>query len=160
MTCADTARTVQLAKAGFFFDPFDGSPDSVECFLCSKSLAGWEQDDDPVMEHLKHAPDCGWAVMAAIETDLGDYGKLHPLDPGMIDARKATFAGRWPYESKKGFKCKTKQVGRVCPFHSPCTRLTLSACRGRLEIHTDSRVRRHGNMRLLPSGPRRMGVGR
>ena len=28
----------------------------------------------------------------------------------MLDARKATFAGKWPYESKKGFKCKTKQV--------------------------------------------------
>jgi len=49
--------------------------------------------------------------MAAIEADLGDFGKVHPLDPAMVEARKATFAGRWPYEAKKGFKCKTKQVG-------------------------------------------------
>jgi len=48
--------------------------------------------------------------MAAIEADLGDFGRVHPLDPAMIEARKETFGGKWPYESKKGFKCKTKQV--------------------------------------------------
>jgi len=52
--------------------------------------------------------------MTAIEADLGEYRQLHPLEPALIDARKATFGGRWPYESKKGFKCKTKQVR---PFH-------------------------------------------
>jgi hypothetical protein len=55
-------------------------------------------------------PDCGWAVVTAVEAELGDYATVHPLDPGMIEARKATFAGKWPYESKKGWKCKSKQV--------------------------------------------------
>ncbi|KAK3905961.1 hypothetical protein C8A05DRAFT_30198 [Staphylotrichum tortipilum] len=99
-----------LAKAGFFFEPHPKSPDNVVCFLCHKSLDGWEESDNPVEEHLKHSPTCGWAIMAAIEAGYGNYGKVHPLDPAMIEARKATFAGRWPYESKKGFKCKTKKL--------------------------------------------------
>jgi hypothetical protein len=28
----------------------------------------------------------------------------------MIEARKATFADKWPHESKRGWKCKVKQV--------------------------------------------------
>ncbi|KAK4233914.1 hypothetical protein C8A03DRAFT_19094 [Achaetomium macrosporum] len=99
-----------LAKAGFFFEPHPKSPDNVVCFLCGKSLDGWEEGDNPVEEHLRHSPTCGWAIMAAIEAGYGNYGKVHPLDPAMIEARKATFAGRWPYESKKGFKCKTKKL--------------------------------------------------
>jgi hypothetical protein len=85
------------------------------CFLCDKSLDGWEEGDNPLEEHLKHSPTCGWAINAAIEAGLGNYGKVHPLDPAMIEARKATFAGRWPYESKKAFKCKTKKVGALQP---------------------------------------------
>ncbi|KAK4126461.1 hypothetical protein N657DRAFT_670479 [Parathielavia appendiculata] len=99
-----------LAKAGFYFEPHPKSPDNVVCFLCNKSLDGWEEHDDAVEEHLRHSPTCGWAIMAAIEAGFGNYRKVHPLDPAMIEARKATFAGRWPYESKKGFKCKTKKL--------------------------------------------------
>ncbi|KAL2134689.1 hypothetical protein VTI74DRAFT_11093 [Chaetomium olivicolor] len=101
---------VALAKAGFFFHPDAKHPDNVTCFLCNKSLDGWDENDNPLEEHLKHSPTCGWAIMAAIEGGYGNYGKVHPLDPFMIEARKATFAGRWPYESKKGFKCKTKKL--------------------------------------------------
>ncbi|KAK0641721.1 hypothetical protein B0T16DRAFT_219963 [Cercophora newfieldiana] len=110
---------VDLAKAGFFFEPFPGSPDNVVCFLCDKSLDGWEEDDKPLEEHLKHSPTCGWAIMAAIEADLGDFGKVHPLDPAMVEARKETFRGKWPYESKKGFKCKTKQLAEAGWKYTP-----------------------------------------
>ncbi|KAL2153642.1 hypothetical protein VTH82DRAFT_4797 [Thermothelomyces myriococcoides] len=99
-----------LAKAGFFYEPHLKSPDNVVCFLCEKSLDGWEANDNPVEEHLRHSPTCGWAIMAAIESGYGNYEKVHPLDPAMVEARKATFADRWPYESKKGFKCKTKKL--------------------------------------------------
>ncbi|KAK3987194.1 hypothetical protein QBC44DRAFT_128143 [Cladorrhinum sp. PSN332] len=105
-----TLSPVAFAKAGFFFEPYPKSPDNVVCFLCDKSLDGWEEHDNPLEEHLKHSPTCGWAIMAAIEVEMGNYGKVHPLDPFIIEARKATFAGRWPYESKKGFKCKTKKL--------------------------------------------------
>ncbi|KAK4144553.1 uncharacterized protein C8A04DRAFT_11443 [Dichotomopilus funicola] len=90
--------------------PHPKSPDNVVCFLCQKSLDGWEETDNPLEEHLKHSPTCGWAITAAIEAGYGNYGKVPPLDPAMIEARKATFGGRWPYESKKGFKCKTKKL--------------------------------------------------
>jgi hypothetical protein len=101
---------VQLARAGFVFRPSPDSPDNTVCFLCEKGLDGWEAGDDPIYEHVKHAPHCGWAVVAAIEADIGDYGREDPNDPDMIEARKATFAGRWPHENKKGWRCKTKQV--------------------------------------------------
>ncbi|RDA95065.1 hypothetical protein CP533_2114 [Ophiocordyceps camponoti-saundersi (nom. inval.)] len=99
-----------LAKAGFFFDPTPASPDNVVCFLCAKPLDGWEAGDDPLLEHLKHAPDCGWATVAAIEADVGDYGTQDPISSHMIEARQATFGDWWPHDSKKGWKCKTKQL--------------------------------------------------
>ncbi|KAL7782453.1 hypothetical protein V8C43DRAFT_295861 [Trichoderma afarasin] len=99
-----------LARAGFVFRPSPDSPDNTVCFLCGKGLDGWEAGDDPIYEHVKHAPHCGWAIVAAIEVDIGDYGREDPNDPEMIEARRATFAERWPHENKKGWKCKTKQL--------------------------------------------------
>ncbi|KAL7794502.1 hypothetical protein V8C37DRAFT_59051 [Trichoderma ceciliae] len=99
-----------LARAGFVFRPSPDSPDNTVCFLCEKGLDGWEAGDDPIYEHVKHAPHCGWAVVAAIEADIGDYGREDPNDPDMIEARRATFGGRWPHENKKGWRCKTKQL--------------------------------------------------
>lgn len=48
--------------------------------------------------------------MSAIESGLGDYGQDDPTAAPMAEARKATFGARWPHESKKGWKCKTKQL--------------------------------------------------
>lgn len=56
--------------------------------------------------------------MAAIEAQVGDYEKEDPNQEYMLEARKATFAGRWPHEGKKGWKCKIKQVGSV-PMRRP-----------------------------------------
>lgn len=117
----------------------------MACFLCGKSLDGWEDDDNPIEEHLRHSPTCGWAIMAAIEAGLGHYGKVHPLDPVMMEARKATFAGRWPYESKRGFKCKTKKVSALLRWAGAsmdhADRHGPEACRSRLEIHAVARRR-------------------
>lgn len=87
----------------------------MRCFLCHKDLDGWEEDDDPLMEHLKHSSGCGWAICAAIEAELGDTATEDPRQSHLLEARKATFAGLWPYESKKGWKCKTKQVRMIPP---------------------------------------------
>ncbi|KAH8911576.1 hypothetical protein BR93DRAFT_908647 [Coniochaeta sp. PMI_546] len=108
-----------FAQAGFVFQPTPANPDNVVCFLCGKHLDGWEEDDDPLVEHLKHVPDCGWAIVAAIEKELGDFAKVHPLDPRMIEARKATFAGKWPYDAKKSWKCKTKQLVEAGWYYNP-----------------------------------------
>jgi hypothetical protein len=45
-----------------------------------------------------------------IETQDGELSQEFPGSAKMVDARKATFGGVWPHESKKGWKCKTKQV--------------------------------------------------
>ncbi|OTB06474.1 hypothetical protein M426DRAFT_20924 [Hypoxylon sp. CI-4A] len=101
---------VQFAQAGFFFDPTVEAPDNTVCFLCLKSITGWEENDNPVEEHLRLSPHCGWAIVAAIDAGLGDYAADDPSDTQMVAARKATFGGRWPHDGKRGWKCKTKQL--------------------------------------------------
>jgi hypothetical protein len=63
-----------------------------------------------LVEHLKLSLDCGWAIVASIEAQDGQLSYEYPLSEKMIEARKATFADQWPHDSKKGWKCKTKQV--------------------------------------------------
>lgn len=99
-----------MAKAGFIFQPIPSNPDNVTCFLCNKALDGWEEDDNPLEEHLKHSPECGWAITAAIGAEIGEYAREDPRDELMLEARKATFASRWPHENKKGWNCKKTQV--------------------------------------------------
>ncbi|KAI1760068.1 hypothetical protein GGR53DRAFT_511144 [Hypoxylon sp. FL1150] len=99
-----------FASAGFYFEPTPEAPDNTVCFLCLKPFAGWEGDDNPLEEHLRLSPHCGWAVVAAIDAGLGDYALDDPSSTKMAEARKATFAGRWPHEGKRGWKCKTKQL--------------------------------------------------
>jgi hypothetical protein len=105
-----------LARAGFFFDATPEYPDNVTCFLCAKRIGGWEENDNPFEEHLRLSPRCGWAIVSAIEINLGDYSMDDPTDVSMMEARKATFAGRWPHEGKRGWKCKTKQVTSSPPM--------------------------------------------
>ncbi|KAI1134416.1 hypothetical protein F5Y05DRAFT_398741 [Hypoxylon sp. FL0543] len=101
---------VQFAQAGLFFEPTPNAPDNTVCFLCLKAIAGWEENDSPVEEHLRLSPHCGWAIVAAIDAGLGDYAFDDPTGHEMAEARKATFAGRWPHDGKRGWKCKTKQL--------------------------------------------------
>jgi hypothetical protein len=100
----------KLARAGFFFYPTQDNPDNVACFLCQRSVDGWEKGDDPLVEHLKHSSECGWAIVATIQREDGDLSQEYPSSTRMIEARKATFSDKWPHESKKGWKCKIKQV--------------------------------------------------
>ncbi|KAI0458592.1 hypothetical protein F5B21DRAFT_398802 [Xylaria acuta] len=99
-----------FARAGFYFAPTPECPDNTVCFLCCKNMGEWEEDDNPFVEHLRLSPHCGWAIVAGIETGLGDYGLDDPTSSEMIEARKATFGDRWPHDGKRGWKCKTKQL--------------------------------------------------
>ncbi|THV48897.1 hypothetical protein BGAL_0222g00170 [Botrytis galanthina] len=100
----------ELAKAGFFFYPSQANPDNCACFLCHRSIDAWEEGDDPLKEHLKHSPNCGWAIVASIEAQDEELSREFPASLRMVEARTATFAGRWPHEAKRGWKCKTKQL--------------------------------------------------
>lgn len=50
-----------MAEAGFYWCGNERENDTAACFLCNKHLDGWEVDDDPWQEHLKHAPQCQFA---------------------------------------------------------------------------------------------------
>ena len=80
--------------------------------MCEKGLDGWEAGDDPLTEHITHASHCGWAVLAAVESEVDDYATRNPTGEQLSDARRATFADRWPHEGKKGWACKVDQVRR------------------------------------------------
>eukprot|EP00039_Didymoeca_costata_P006366 m.89550 g.89550 ORF g.89550 m.89550 type:complete len:308 (+) comp13228_c0_seq2:83-1006(+) len=81
----------QMAMAGFFHDSSEDSPDNVTCFMCNKSLDGWERTDDPIQEHKKHSPAC-------------PFMNLH-----LEENRFKTFQF-WPH---KGFKSKPKDFARA-----------------------------------------------
>ena len=103
----------QLARAGFLYAPLPDSSDNVTCFLCHKSLDGWEAEDDPIREHLTHSPDCGWAIIVGTLDKREDPQATleDPMSDEMKEARRATFAGRWPHDGKKGWVCNTEKVG-------------------------------------------------
>lgn len=103
-----------LAKAGWFFTPSKSSPDQVTCFLCKKSLGGWEETDDPFVEHVGHGKDCGWAATrCTLELKRQEKGEKAGAgvkwslenDGGkeMEKGRKATFGKWWPHDKSKGW---------------------------------------------------------
>lgn len=104
--------TEQLARAGFYYKPTANNIDNVMCFLCEKSLDGWEPSDNPAVEHARHSPDCGWAINICIGERSDDTNREEedPLSERMIEARTATFMESWPHENKRGWKCKTRKV--------------------------------------------------
>ncbi|KAL9101672.1 MAG: hypothetical protein Q9163_003093 [Psora crenata] len=103
---------LQLAQAGFFYRPTSSCPDNATCYLCRSNLDGWEEEDDPTGEHLKHSPSCGWAIAAFIEQaiEAGDRNVEDPMSERMLDARRMTFGTTWPHENKRGWLCKIQKM--------------------------------------------------
>jgi hypothetical protein len=102
-----------LAQAGFYYKPYESNPDNTTCFHCHRALDGWEEEDNPITEHLKHAPDCGWAVMMDIQQRSSNPKKIEdPMSERIIQARAATFGTSWPHDGKKGWVCQSEKVGQ------------------------------------------------
>lgn len=84
-------------------------------------LDGWEDGDDPIEEHLKHSPECGWAVSVSLQRKFnsGDTVDADPMSEQSVQARTHTFGENWPYESKKGWKPKVAKVRILTdgPYH-------------------------------------------
>ncbi|KAJ1979381.1 GTP-binding nuclear protein gsp1/Ran [Dimargaris xerosporica] len=125
-----------LAKAGFFFNPHQLSRDAVQCFLCHKSLDGWEAADDPFVEHLEHSGECPWALVickghrvstetqeVTVRDDLEDEyleGKTNvAVSRRLEDARVATFGNWWPHEGKDGWKVTVRKMAKSGYYYSP-----------------------------------------
>lgn len=93
-------------------------------------------------EHLKHSPNCGWATVAAIEAQDEELSNEFPASLRMVEARTATFAGKWPHEAKRGWKCKTKQVRAELSFICDGTytdTITVGQCW--MEIYPNFRIK-------------------
>ncbi|KGO38969.1 hypothetical protein PEX1_007380 [Penicillium expansum] len=94
----------ELAHAGFYYKPYETNPDNTTCFECHRALDGWEEDDNPVTEHLKHAPDCGWAIMMDLQQSSSNPASIEdPTGDRITQARLATFGTAWPHDGKKGW---------------------------------------------------------
>lgn len=65
-----TCNAKKMAEAGFYCIDPEENPDSVQCFLCKKQLDGWEEQDDPWVEHINHAKYCLFAQCRKAENDM------------------------------------------------------------------------------------------
>ncbi|KAI9138078.1 hypothetical protein BKA69DRAFT_1093749 [Paraphysoderma sedebokerense] len=120
------ANPESLAKAGFYFDPLSKSSDNVICFLCSKSLEGWDANDDPYQEHLSHSPNCGWALVVCASMVNDNNADLNMANPenwptskAMEQARLDTFGNWWPHQKTKGFACSMKRMAKAGFYFCP-----------------------------------------
>lgn len=60
----------KMAEAGFYWTGTKRENDTATCFVCGKTLDGWEPQDDPWKEHVKHAPQCEFAKLSCPERNL------------------------------------------------------------------------------------------
>ncbi|KRX90523.1 Baculoviral IAP repeat-containing protein 5.2, partial [Trichinella pseudospiralis] len=81
-TLKDTCNKQNLAKAGFYCDPTDSSPDCVRCFFCLKQLHSWQRNDSPWDEHVRHTIKqgipCPFMELGKVEAELtvGEFFEL------------------------------------------------------------------------------------
>ncbi|KAG0158633.1 hypothetical protein PDIDSM_6148 [Penicillium digitatum] len=101
----------ELAHAGFYYKPYETNPDNTTCFECHRALDGWEEDDNPITEHLKHAPDCGWAIMMDLQQSSSNPASIEdPTGDRITQARLATFGTAWPHDGKEGWVCQSDKM--------------------------------------------------
>jgi hypothetical protein len=101
----------ELAQAGLYYEPHESNPDNTNCFLCHVSIDGWEEDDNPLVEHLKHSPRCGWAIVISIQQHASDATQIEdPTSERIADARRATFGSSWPHDGKRGWLCQSEKM--------------------------------------------------
>ncbi|PYH85686.1 hypothetical protein BO82DRAFT_351013 [Aspergillus uvarum CBS 121591] len=124
----------ELAHAGFFYHPYETNPDNTICFLCRRALDGWEEEDNPITEHLKHAPDCGWAVMMDIQQHSSNPAEIEdPTSERIVQARQATFGEAWPHDGKRGWTCQSDKMVEggwyFCPNEESNDLATCAYCK-------------------------------
>ncbi|KAF4179898.1 hypothetical protein CNMCM8927_001585 [Aspergillus lentulus] len=101
----------ELAHAGFYYNPYETNPDNTTCYLCQRALDGWESEDNPITEHLKHSKDCGWAIMMDIEQHSSNPAEIEdPTSDRIAQARQATFGDQWPHDGKRGWVCQSEKM--------------------------------------------------
>ncbi|XP_055683232.1 baculoviral IAP repeat-containing protein 5-like [Lutzomyia longipalpis] len=61
-----SCNSEKMAEAGFYCI----GGDEAACFVCGKELDGWEEEDNPWVEHKKHAPQCQFVKINKKEDNL------------------------------------------------------------------------------------------
>ncbi|KAL5514491.1 hypothetical protein ACEPAG_2580 [Sanghuangporus baumii] len=123
------ATPTTLAEAGFFFKQSKDDPDNVQCFICKKELAGWDEDDNPFEIHYKKCPKCPWAIArCSLEFDVDADGKFSITDSSRLPtnkvlekARADTFGGKkwWPHEGVKNHGATSKKMAKAGFVYTP-----------------------------------------
>lgn len=104
-----------MAHAGFYYKPYETNPDNTTCFQCNRALDGWEEDDNPITEHLKHSPDCAWAIMMDIQQGSSNPATIEdPNSERITQARIGTFGTSWPHDGKRGWVPQSDKVLPLC----------------------------------------------
>ncbi|KAL3468058.1 hypothetical protein BJX64DRAFT_83753 [Aspergillus heterothallicus] len=124
----------ELANAGFFYNPYETNPDNTTCFLCRRALDGWEEEDNPITEHLKHTKDCGWAIMMDIYRSSSNPAEIEdPTSDKIAQARLATFGESWPHDGKKGWLCQSEKMVEggwyFCPNEESADMASCAYCK-------------------------------
>ncbi|KAJ6032028.1 hypothetical protein N7540_002760 [Penicillium herquei] len=110
----------ELARAGFFYKPYESNPDNTTCFECGRALDGWEEDDNPITEHLKHSPGCGWAITMDVYQNSSNHGSIDdPTSDRITQARLATFGSAWPHDGKRGWVCESEKMAEAGWYFCP-----------------------------------------
>ncbi|KAJ5291964.1 hypothetical protein N7478_001215 [Penicillium angulare] len=120
----------ELAHAGFFYKPYESNPDNTTCFECGRALDGWEAEDNPVTEHLKHSPGCGWAITMDIHQSSSNPSSIEdPTSDRISQARLATFGSAWPHDGKRGWICQSEKMVEAGWYFCPTEEETdLASC--------------------------------
>ncbi|XP_058444904.1 baculoviral IAP repeat-containing protein 5-like [Malaya genurostris] len=67
---SSSCNVQKMAEAGFCWHGDDSEIDTAICFVCGKVLDGWEETDEPWVEHKKHAPQCLFVKYGRPEAQL------------------------------------------------------------------------------------------
>jgi hypothetical protein len=90
--------------------PNEEQSDNVTCYLCNKSLDGWEPKDNPWKEHVSHSASCPFVYLQQLKSG----NQVAVMDQKVfLQARLKTFEGVWPHDAK-GWSCSSKKVRLVC----------------------------------------------
>ncbi|KAJ5490931.1 hypothetical protein N7539_002498 [Penicillium diatomitis] len=101
----------ELAHAGFYYKPYETNPDNTTCFHCDRALDGWEEEDNPITEHLKHSPECAWAIMMDVQQNSSNPATIEdPNSERIVQARIGTFGAQWPHDGKRGWLCQSQRM--------------------------------------------------
>lgn len=74
-------------------------------------MDGWEEEDNPITEHLKHSPDCAWAIIMDIQQSSSNPSMIDdPTSDRITQARRGTFGTMWPHDGKRGWHCQSEKV--------------------------------------------------